>query len=248
MNFRRALFATLCAATLGCFATTGLAASDTIRIVTDPTFPPMEFTENGHRTGFDIEITEALAKEMGKKIEWTDIDFKGLIPAVVSGRADAAQSAIYITDARRQVVDFTDPYYVGGLVVLTKKDGPIKMLKDLDGKKVSVQVGTKSVNFLQTNYPKVERVEVEKNQEMFNLVEVGRADAAVTGKPAAKLYAQKHPQLTVLAQQITTEDYGIAVSKKEPELTKAFNEALKRIKANGTYQKIVDKWFETGAK
>lgn len=248
MTSRKTLFNVLLALTLGSFAAVSLAASDTIRIVTDPTFPPMEFTQGGHRTGFDIEITEALAKEMGKKIEWTDIDFKGLIPAIVSGRADAAQSAIYITDARKEVVDFTDPYYAGGLVVLTKKDGPIKTLKDLDGKKVSVQVGTKSVKYLQDNYPKVTRVEVEKNEEMFNLVEIGRADAAVTGKPAAKLYAQQHPALTVLPEQITTEEYGIAVSKNEPELTKGFNDALKRIKANGTYKKIVDRWFETGAK
>ena len=248
MHFHRALLTALLASTIGGFTTAALAASDTIRIVTDPTFPPMEFTESGHRTGFDIELTEALAKAMGKKIEWTDIDFKGLIPAIVSGRADAAQSAIYITDARAKVVDFTDSYYAGGLVVLVKKDGPIKTLKDLDGKKVSVQVGTKSVTFLQDKFPNVTRVEVEKNQEMFSLVEVGRADAAVTGKPAAKLYAQKHPQLTVLPEQITTEEYGIAVSKNEPELTKSFNEALKRIKADGTYQKIVDKWFEAGAK
>ena len=248
MTFRKNLLTALLALTLGGFASVSAAASDTIRIVTDPTFPPMEFTEGGKRTGFDIELTEALAKEMGKKIEWTDIDFKGLIPAIVSGRADAAQSAIYITDARRQVVDFTDPYYAGGLVVLTKKDGPIKTLKDLDGKKVSVQVGTKSVKFLQDQFPKVTRVEVEKNQEMFNLVEIGRADAAVTGKPAAKLYAQHHPELMVLPEQITTEEYGIAVSKSEPELTKGFNEALKRIKANGVYQTLVDKWFESGAK
>src|SRR3546814_18665678 len=91
-----------------------------------------------------------------------------------------AVSAIYITDARKQVVDFTDPYYAGGLVVLTRKDGPIKSLKDLDGRKVSVQVGTKSVNYLKEHYPKVQRVEVEKNQEMFNLVQVGSAAAAVT--------------------------------------------------------------------
>ncbi len=248
MKSRNVLCTTLLALTLGSLATAGLAASDTIRIVTDPTFPPMEFTQGGQRTGFDIELTEALAKEMGKKIEWIDIDFKGLIPAIVSGRADAAQSAIYITDARKQVVDFTDPYYAGGLVVLTKKDSPIKTLKDLDGKKVSVQVGTKSVKYLQDNFPNVTRVEVEKNQEMFNLVEIGRADAAVTGKPAAKLYAQQHPQLTVLPEQITTEEYGIAVSKSEPELTKSFNEALKRIKLNGTYKKITDKWFEAGGK
>jgi polar amino acid transport system substrate-binding protein len=79
---------------------------------------------------------------------------------------------------------------------------------------------------------------------MFNLVAIGRADAAVTGKPAAKLFAQKNPGFKVLDEQITTEAYGIAVSKNEPELTKEFNQALKTIKANGTYQKIVDKWFE----
>ncbi|HUH41176.1 MAG TPA: transporter substrate-binding domain-containing protein [Castellaniella sp.] len=238
--------AAVLALTLGGFALSSHAAG-TIRIVTDPTFPPMEFTQSGARTGFDIELTEALAKEAGKTIEWTDIDFKGLIPAIISGRADAAVSAIYITDARKQVVDFTNSYYAGGLVVLTKKDGPIKSLNDLDGKKVSVQVGTKSVKFLQENFPKVQRVEVEKNEEMFNLVGVGRADAAVTGKPAAKLYAQSHPDLTVLKDQITTEEYGIAVSKAQPELLKELNAALDRIKANGTYQKIVDKWFEGGA-
>ena len=69
MNLRRALLTSLLATTLGGFASAGLAASDTIRIVTDPTFPPMEFTENGQRTGFDIELTEALAKAMGKKID-----------------------------------------------------------------------------------------------------------------------------------------------------------------------------------
>lgn len=248
MTSRKSLLAAFLAVSLSSFAALGNAATDTIRIVTDPTFPPMEFTKGGQRTGFDIELTEALVKEMGKKLEWTDIDFKGLIPAVLSGRADAAVSAIYITDERKKVVDFTDSYYAGGLVVLTKKDSAIKSLQDLDGKKVSVQVGTKSVKYLQDNYPKVQRVEVEKNEEMFNLVGIGRADAAVTGKPAAKLYAQAHPDLTVLDQQITTEEYGIAVSKSQPELTKDFNAALQRIKANGTYQKIVDKWFEGSAK
>lgn len=244
MTIHKPLLTALLAISLGGFCAAGHAAGDTIRVVTDATFPPMEMTINGQRTGFDIELTEALAKAMGKKIAWTDIDFKGLIPAIISGRADAAMSAIYITDARKQAVDFTDSYYAGGLVVLTKKDSPINTLKDLDGKRVTVQVGTKSVNFLQQNYPKVQRVEVEKNQEMFNLVAIGRADAAVTGKPAAKLFAQRNPGFKVLDQQITTEAYGIAVSKNEPKLTQAFNQALKTIKANGVYQKLVDKWFE----
>src|SRR6218665_126365 len=89
-----------------------------IRVATDATFPPFEFFKNGKRTGFDIELIELLAKNMGKKVEWTDIDFKGLIPGLVSRRFDVASSAIYITEERRRVVDFTDPYYPGGLVVL----------------------------------------------------------------------------------------------------------------------------------
>jgi len=246
MTTRLQRFTTSCA--LACTLTWMLPAAqaqqDTIRAVTDATFPPMEFVKNGQRTGFDIELVEALGEVMGKKIEWIDIDFKGLIPALQAGRADIAVSAIYITDDRKKVVDFTDAYYAGGLVVLTKKDGPIKTLADLDGRKVSVQVGTKSVNYLRDNYPKVQRIEVEKNQEMFNLVQIGRSDAAVTGKPAAKLFAQSTSDLTVLEEQITTEDYGIAVPKNQPELTQALNAALATLKANGAYARIVHKWFE----
>ncbi len=242
MNLRRML----CLAAASIVLPLAVHAQAVLRIVTDPTFPPMEFTKDGKRTGFDIELTEAVAAAMGRKIEWIDIDFKGLIPALVSNRADLAMSAIYITDERKKVVDFSDPYFAGGLVVLTTRAGSIKTLKDLDGKKVSVQVGTKSVGYLKDNHPKVERVEVEKNQEMFNLVEIGRADAAVTGKPAAKIFAQAKPTLWVLPEQLTTEEYGIAVRKDTPELRDAVNAALKKIKADGTYDKLMQKWFEAG--
>jgi len=223
-----------------------VSAQEALRVVTDATFPPMEFVKDGKRTGFDIELIEALATAMGRKVEWIDIDFKGLIPALISKRADLAMSAIYITDDRKKVVDFSDPYFAGGLVVLAPRAGAIKSLKDLDSKRVAVQVGTKSVGFLKDNYPKVERVEVEKNQEMFNLVEIGRADAAVTGKPAAKVFAQAKPALHVLAEQLTVEEYGIAVRKEAPEIRDAVNAALKKIKADGTYDKLVQKWFEAG--
>ena len=243
MNLRRSVLLAAFASILLPF---GAQAQDALRVVTDATFPPMEFSKDGKRTGFDIELVEALAVQMGRKVEWIDIDFKGLIPALVSRRADMAMSAIYITDERRKVVDFSDPYFAGGLVVLTTRSGPIKSLKDLDGKKVAVQVGTKSVGFLKDNYPKVERIEVEKNQEMFNLVEIGRADAAVTGKPAAKVFAQVKPALVVLGEQLTTEEYGIAIRKDTPEIRDAVNAALKQLRANGTYDKLVQKWFEAG--
>ncbi|MBS0608900.1 MAG: transporter substrate-binding domain-containing protein [Comamonadaceae bacterium] len=243
---RKLLLASMAAMALG--AASVHAQDNVLRVGTDATFPPMEFVENGKRTGFDIELIEALAKAMGKQVEWVDIDFKGLIPGLISRRFDMAVSAIYITDERKKVVDFTTPYYAGGLVAVVK-DGntAIKKLSDLDGKKVSVQVGTKSVGFLTEKFPKVQRVEVEKNQEMFNLVDIGRADAAVTGKPAAYQYVRTRPGLRVLEEQLTTEEYGMALRKDTPELTKAVNAALARLKADGSYAAIVKKWFSAGA-
>jgi polar amino acid transport system substrate-binding protein len=245
MNFRRHfLVAALTVAALG--SSLARAEDNVLRVGTDATFPPMEFTENGKRTGFDVDLVEAIGKKLGKPVEWVDIDFKGLIPGLVSHRFDMAVSAIYITDERKKVVDFTEPYYAGGLVAMVKDGSSITKLSDLDGKKVTVQVGTKSVGFLQEHYPKVQRVEVEKNQEMFNLVDIGRADAAVTGKPAAYQYVRTRPGLKVLPEQLTTEEYGMALRKDEPELTKAVNKAIEQLKADGTYAAIVKKWFPSG--
>jgi len=237
-------------ALVGTLALAGTAAhaAEPLRVATDATFPPMEYIENGKRTGFDTEMVEAIGKQLGRPVEWIDIDFKGLIPALVSRRADMAVSAIYITDERKKVVDFTDSYYAGGLVVMVKADNKaINKLADLDGKKVSVQVGTKSVAFLTEKFPKVQRVEVEKNQEMFNLVDIGRADAAVTGKPAAYQYVRTRPGLRVLEEQLTTEEYGMALRKDSPELTRAVNAAIAKLKADGTYAAIVKKWFSGSA-
>jgi polar amino acid transport system substrate-binding protein len=243
MNIRRHfLLAALCLAAFG----NGIAHAQTnvLKVGTDATFPPMEFTENGKHTGFDIELVEAVARKLGKQVEWVDIDFKGLVPGLISRRFDMAVSGIYITEERKKVVDFTDSYYAGGLVAMVKDGSPIKKLSDLDGKKVTVQVGTKSVGYLQEHFAKVQRVEVEKNQEMFNLVDIGRADAAVTGKPAAFQYVRTRGGLHVLDEQLTTEEYGMAVRKDNPELTKAVNAALAQMKADGTYAAIVKKWFK----
>lgn len=246
MSIRRHFLLAAVAATALAGAAAHAQSAGPLRVGTDATFPPMEFVENGKRTGFDVDLVEAIGKTLGRPIEWIDIDFKGLIPGLVSKRFDMAVSAIYITDERKKVVDFTNPYYAGGLVAMVKENSPIKKLSDLDGKKVTVQVGTKSVGYLQEHYPKVQRVEVEKNQEMFNLVDIGRADAAVTGKPAAYQYVRTRPGLKVLDEQLTTEEYGMALRKDEPQLTKSVNDAIARLKADGTYAALVKKWFPSG--
>lgn len=243
MTLRRNVLKATVAAVLASAAGVSFAQSGVIKVATDATFPPMEFMENDKFAGFDIELVEAVAAKMGKKVEWVNIDFKGLVPGLVSKRFDMAVSAIYITDERKKVVDFSDAYYAGGLVAMVKEGSPIKTIKDLDGKKVSVQVGTKSVIYLNEKHPQVQLVEVQKNQEMFNLVDIGRADAAVTGKPAAFQYIRTRGGMQVLPEQLTTEEYGMAVRKDLPQLTASVNKALAALKSDGSYQAIVAKWF-----
>ena len=122
MNLRRNLLLASLAAAAALFTSGAQAQDNVLRVGTDATFPPMEFVENGKRTGFDIELVEAIAKTMGKQVEWVDIDFKGLIPGLISKRFDMAVSAIYITDERKKVVDFTDSYYMDDQAIVTMKD------------------------------------------------------------------------------------------------------------------------------
>lgn len=223
------------------------AADDVMRVGTDATFPPMEFIKDGKRTGFDVELIEALGAQMNKKVEWIDIGFKGLIPGLISNRFDVAASAIYMTDERRKVVNFTDSYFRGGLAVLVLKDDQsINSPADLTaGKKVSAQVGTKSISFLKDNYPTASVVEVEKNQAMFDLLTIGRVNAAVTGRPAAIEFAKSEPRVRVLDEGLTTELYGFALRKNDAELAQQMNTALHTLRSNGQYAALTQKWFGT---
>ena len=245
MSIHKALSVLALAFAMVCSAAT-LAAAGAIRVATDATFPPLEFVQNGKRTGFDIELIEAIARTMGRPVQWVDIDFKGLIPGLIANRFDVAASGIYMTDERRKVVAFTDSYYQGGLAILVRKDNKtINQPEDLAGKKVSVQVGTKSVNFLKETFPTVQRVEVEKNQEMFDLLLIGRVDAVVTGRPAAAEFAKAQPSVRVLDKALTTELYGYALRKGDP-LTGQMNQAMQKLRANGSYNTLVTRWFGAG--
>ncbi|SEF66503.1 transporter substrate-binding domain-containing protein [Marinobacterium lutimaris] len=220
------------------------SAEGTLKAVTDATFPPLEFVKDGEMTGFDIDLINEVAKRLDMTVDLVQVDFKGLIPSLVSGRADIAISGIYITEERAKVVDFTNTYLAGGLVVLTQQGNEaINSPEDLAGKSVSVQIGTKSVAYLKEHYPETKLVEVEKNQQMFNLVSIGRVDAAVTGKPAAFTYATERGGVKILPQQLTTENYGIAVRKDAGDLKAQIDQAIEAMKQDGTYDELYQKWF-----
>lgn len=252
--FRKTLFTVISLVLV--FALAGCGASQStlekvqenkvLIVGTDPTFPPFEFkNDKKEYDGFDIELIRAIAKEMGiSKVQFVDTEFKGLIPGLQAKKFDAIMSGVYKTDERAKVIGFSDTYYPGGLAIMVKEDNnQIKSIEDLKGKEVSVQIGTKSVKFLNENYPEVKTKEVEKNSDMFLELESNRVEAVVTGQPAAKVYAKEKGGVKVLDQLLTHEEYSIGTRKEDDTLNKEFNAALKRLKENGEYAKIVKKWF-----
>jgi polar amino acid transport system substrate-binding protein len=223
-----------------------ITKTKTLTVGTDATFKPFEYKSGDKYDGFDIELIQAVAKELGAdKVEFVDTEFKGLIPGLQAKKFDLIVSAMYITDERKQTIDFSETYYPGGLTIMLKKDNDkIKSIEDLRGKKVAVQIGTKSGKFLEENYKDIPLVKVEKNTEMFLELETGKVEAVVTGGPAAKTYAKEKGTVKVLPKELTEEYYGYGIRKDNTEFTSAVNQALAKVKANGKYNEIVKKWFE----
>lgn len=218
----------------------------TLLVGSDCTFAPFEYEEDGKFTGYDIDLINAVAAEMGYDgVEIVNTEFKGLIPGLTANKFDLIASAMYITDERKETIDFSDSYFPGGLCIMVFNDNTdITEPENLAGKRVAVQVGTKSVTYLEENYPDVERIEVEQNSEMFLQLETGKVDAVVTGRPAAMVYAKNSGKVKILDTDLTEELYGWGIRKGDTELGESLNTALQALKDNGTYDEIKAKWFE----
>lgn len=218
----------------------------TLVVGTDATFPPFEQTSTeGQKSGFDIDLVDAIAHHIGiKQVEFKQVPFGQLIPALQAGHIDFAASAIYITATREQVVNFSKPYFTGGLSVMIKPDNnAVKKAGDLDGKTLAVQVGTKSVDWLRTHLPKAHLLIVQTNDQMFQSLQSGRADAVVTGYPAARYYIKVHGGAKLAGFLLTHEMYGYALRKADTDLLAAVNGALDALAKDGTLTKLQHKWF-----
>ena len=221
-----------------------------LRIGTNADFAPFEFQDvNGKEyQGFDMDLIRAVAKEMGYKAEIQNINFDGLIPALEAGNLDVIISGMTINDERKKKVDFSEPYYKSGLSIIVKKDDKsINKFSDLKGKKVAVQIGTTSA----MEVKKIEGAEVKEfnsSADTFLELKAGGVDAVVNDRPVNDYYIMKSGVTDVrcLEELLTSEDYGIAISKKNAELTKQVNAALKKLHDNGEYDKIFKKWFGNG--
>ena len=214
------------------------------RVATEATFPPFEFQQGGQLTGFDIDLMRAIGKEADLNIDFRNLPFDGIIPALQARTVEAAISGMTITAERAQAISFSRPYFRAGLAIAVREDNQtIKNFEDLKGKKIAVQIGTTGA-LEATKIPGATVSQFDSAalalQELIN----GRVEAVVNDKPVT-LYAIKEAGLRgvkVVGELLTEEYYGIALPKNSPYL-QLINDALGRVIESGQYDAIFRQWF-----
>ena len=227
----------IAAAALSILAGCAKTESDTVRMITEATFPPYEFLRGQEIVGIDVEICRAVADKLGKKFKAETVDFDSVIPAVISGKADLAAAGITITEDRKKNVDFSDPYVKTGIVVVYKKSNPFTGRDQLKGRKIGVQAGTTSETFV-TDELKQEPERSKSPAEAVAALKSGRVEFVIADIDPAKNCVKGEADLA-LSDFITSEEYAIAIKKGQPELLKVINETIAEIKADGRLAKWV---------
>ena len=219
----------------------------TYKIASDTTFAPFEFeNKDGERVGIDLELLEAIAKEEGFKYEIDAVGFDAAMASVENGQSDGMIAGMSITDERKEKYDFSDPYYTSKVCFATEKGSDIEKLEDLKGKNVVAKVGTVGANYAEEMSKKYDFdvKQVESSAMMYQEVTSGNAAACFEDYPVMNYEITENGQkLEVPFISDEGSEYGFAVLKGEnSELIDMFNSGLKKIKDNGKYQEIIDKY------
>ncbi|ERI92816.1 putative glutamine ABC transporter, periplasmic glutamine-binding protein GlnH [Clostridiales bacterium oral taxon 876 str. F0540] len=219
-------------------------------IATDATYAPFELQKDNKYVGIDLDILDSIAKLEGFQYELSPMDFKGIIPALQSNQIDGAIAGINITDDRKKVLDFSEGYYESGLSAVIKKgNDKIKSLNDLNNKVFAVKKGTAGAKYAEENKEKLsaEIKYFNDTPSMFQEVKNSNADVTFEDYPviAYMISVDQNSGLAIIGDKITKADYGFAVKKgNNKELLDMFNDGLKKIKANGEYDKIISKYIK----
>lgn len=241
---------------LGCagaimLSVVGCGNPNTVTVATDNGFVPFEFVdrETGELVGFDIDLINAIAAEAELALRIQTMEFDGLVAGIQSGRYDIGIAGITITSARREHIDFSDPYYDAGLILAVRADNQtIRSENDLAGATVGTRAGTTSERYLKTHHPDATIVAFPGIVEAYMDLEAGRVNAVLYDVPNVRYYVagDKTTDLKIVGDVLQGEQYGIAFPKGSP-LRQRVNAALRTLKTNGTYDRIYTKWFGNGS-
>ena len=219
-------------------------------MATNATFPPYEYMEGGKIVGIDAEIAKAIADKLGLELIIDDMEFDAITEAVKNGKADMGLAGMTVTDERLEEVNFSVSYATGVQVIIVAEGSSITSVDDLfaDGAFHTIGVQRNTTGDLYTtwdleDYEKAEIVRYSKGADAIQALKNGQVDCVVIDNEPAKAFVAANTGLKILETEYIEESYAIAMSKDNEELFNAVNNALKELIADGTVQRIIDKYI-----
>ena len=209
-------------------------------------FPPFENLNGDKPEGFAVDLMTLLAEEMGLECEYLpSTKFDTIVPLIqTGGKADVGVSGITITDERLDQVDFTDAVCDVNQSITVRSDSGITDVAQLEGKKIGAQSGTTGYEWAAENIKDAEVTGYDEMTAVFAALDSGQIDAVSVDLPVANYYVRSYSDCQVIKEIPTGEQYAVAVSKENPELTKALNKALQAVHDNGKYDELAAKWLQ----
>jgi polar amino acid transport system substrate-binding protein len=223
----------------------GLIAEGTLTVGTDTPFPPFEIGQPPNISGYDIEVMNAIAEELGLTAEYTDTAFDTIFRDVAAGQYDIAAAASTITPGRQKTVDFSDPYYEAQQALLVPEGSDIASVDDLSGLIVGAQDGTTGETYANDETDAAEVRGFPEGPDAVSALVTGQVDAVIIDQPVAADAVEKQGGVEIAQEIATNELYGFAMSKENPALVEAVNGALQTIKDDGTITELYQKYFQT---
>ena len=217
-------------------------------VATSPDYAPFEFQSlvdgKNQVVGADIDMAQAIADELGVKLEVTTMSFDNVLSSLQAGKADIAISGISVTDERKKTFDFSDPYYETQNAIIVRKDqeSTYSSLDAFKGKKVAVQKGTIEEGLAKKQLKDSTVVSLTAMGEAINEVKSGQVDAVDLEKPVAEGYVAQNPDLALASVALKVDDgdaKAVAMAKGNDKLKEAVNKVIKKLKDNGTYDEYI---------
>lgn len=228
------------------FAVAASVSAKPLVVAVDTAFVPFEFKQGDKYVGFDIDMWDTIAGDLGIEYKLQPMDFSGILPALQTNNVDAALAGITITEERRKAIDFSDGYYDSGFILMVGVDSDIKGVEDLKGKTLSLKTGTSAANYAKEHFTDTTLRQFPNIDNAYLELQTGRVDAAMHDTPNVLYYIKEAGQgrVKTVGDQMLAHEYGIAFPKGS-EIIPQVNEVLANMKADGRYDEIYEKWFGT---
>ncbi|MQB07694.1 glutamine ABC transporter substrate-binding protein GlnH [Agrobacterium tumefaciens] len=213
-------------------------------VATDTAFVPFEFKQGDKYVGFDIDLWDAVAKDIGVTYTLQPMDFNGIIPALQTKQVDVGLAGITIKDERKKVIDFSDGYYDSGFLLMVPTDSKIAGPADLKGKTLAIKTGTSAADYAKSNFKDTELRQFPNVDNAYMELQTGRVDAAMHDTPNVLYYINTAGggKVKAVGEQMMAQQYGMAFPKGS-DLVSKVNASLAKLKKDGTYTSIYKKWF-----